>query len=47
MFLENHILVQAFLLIESIVSFHIETSYLICCANQVTGFYMEFNNGLK
>ena len=25
------------------VSFHKETSHLICCANQMTGFYMECN----
>ena len=29
------------------VAFHIETSHLICTANQVTGFYMEYNTGLK
>ena len=26
-------------------AFHIETSHLICNANQMTGFYMECNNG--
>ena len=29
------------------VAFHIETSHLICIANQMTGFYMECNTGLK
>ena len=29
------------------VAFHIETSHLIYHANQVTGFYMECNTGLK
>ena len=29
------------------VAFHIETSHLICCANQMTGFYMKRNTGLK
>ena len=28
-------------------AFHIETSRLICTANQVTGFYMKCNTGLK
>ena len=27
------------------VTFHIETSYLVCTANQMTGFYMECNTG--
>ena len=29
------------------VAFHIETSHLICCANQMNGFYMECDNRLK
>ena len=29
------------------VSYHIETSYLICAENQMTGFYMKYNTGLK
>ena len=29
------------------VAFHIETSHLICIANQMTGFYMKCNTGLK
>ena len=29
------------------VAFHIETSHLICIANQMTGFYMECITGLK
>ena len=29
------------------VAFYIETSYLICTANQMTGFYMKRNTGLK
>ena len=29
------------------VAFHLETSHLTCIANQMTGFYMEFNTGLK
>ena len=28
---------------QSSVVFHIETSHLICPANQITGFYMEYN----
>ena len=28
-------------------SFHIETSYLVCSANQMTGFYMKRNTRLK
>ena len=28
-------------------AFHIETNLLICKANQMTGFYMECNTGLK
>ena len=29
------------------VAFHIETSHLICRANQMTGFYIKCNTGLK
>ena len=29
------------------VAFHIETSHLICTANQMTGFYLECKTGLK
>ena len=29
------------------VVFHIETSHLICTANQITGFYVKCNPGLK
>ena len=29
------------------VTFHIETSHLICIANQMTGVYMKYNTGLK
>ena len=29
------------------VAFHLEISHLICTANQVTGFYMKCNTGLK
>ena len=29
------------------VAFHIETSHLVCSANQMTGFYIKCNNGLK
>ena len=32
---------------QSSVAFHIETSHLIYTANQVTGFYMKCNSGLK
>ena len=32
---------------QPIVAFHKETSHLICSANQMTGFYMECNTGLK
>ena len=28
-------------------TFHIETSHLIYATNQMTGFYMKCNNGLK
>ena len=31
---------------QPIVAFHIETSHLICIANQMTGFYMKYNTGL-
>ena len=29
------------------IAFHIETSHLFCRANQVTGFYIKHNTGLK
>ena len=29
------------------VAFHIETSYFICYAKQMTGFYLKYNTGLK
>ena len=29
------------------IAFHIETSHLICSANQMTGFYMKCNTELK
>ena len=29
------------------VAFHVETSHLICISNQITGFYMKCNAGLK
>ena len=29
------------------VTFHIETNHLIYGENQLTGFYMEYNTGLK
>ena len=29
------------------ILFHIGISHLFCAANQVTGFYIKFNNGLK
>ena len=29
------------------IAFHIETSHLICKANQMTGFYMKYKTGLK
>ena len=29
------------------VAFYVQTSHLICTANQMTGFYMECNTGLK
>ena len=32
---------------QSSIAFYTETSYLICCANQMTGFYMKCYNWLK
>ena len=32
---------------QSSVEFHIETSHLICIANEMIAFYMECNTGLK
>ena len=32
---------------QPIVSFHIETSHLICSAKQMTDFYMKCNTGLE
>ena len=32
---------------QSIVEFHIDSSHLICTANQMTGFYMKQNIGLN
>ena len=29
------------------VAFHIGTSHLICSVNQISGFYMKYNTGLK
>ena len=29
------------------VAFHIETNQLICKTNQLTGFYMKYNTGLR
>ena len=29
------------------ITFYIETSHLICFANQVTGFYVKSNTGMK
>ena len=29
------------------VSFHMETIHLICSGNQMTGFYIKYNDGLK
>ena len=29
------------------VAFHMETNHLICIANQITGFFMERNGGMK
>ena len=34
-------------LFQSSVAFHVETSHLICTANQINGFYIKCNNGLK
>ena len=31
----------------SSVAFHIKSSHLICTGNQMTGFYMKGNTGLK
>ena len=28
------------------VAFHIEIGHLICCANQMTDYYMKYNTGL-
>ena len=36
-----------FYLFQSSAAFHIEPSHLICSANQMTGFYMKCNTGLK
>ena len=33
--------------ISTSVAFYVETRYFICSANQVTGFYMKCNTGLK
>ena len=32
---------------QSSVVFHIDPSHLICIANQMAGFYMKYNTGLK
>ena len=32
---------------QSSAAFHTETSQLICSANQMTGFNMKYNTGLK
>ena len=29
------------------IHIHMETSHLICTADQMTGFYMKYNNGLN
>ena len=34
-------------LFRSSAAFYIETSHLICTANQITGFYIKYNTGLK
>ena len=34
-------------LFQPIVAFYLEVSHLICCVNQVSGFYMKCNTGLK
>ena len=39
--------VYEFNLFQPSVAFYIETSHLIYIANQMTGFYMECNTGLK
>ena len=45
---ENKMLVQNVLThFSPSVAFHIETSHLICTANQMTGLYMKCNTGLK
>ena len=39
-----------YILIKSLLSPHIETSQLVCCVNQLTGFYMRATlafNGLQ
>ena len=33
--------------LQASVAFHIEPSHLICTANQMTGFYMKYDTGLK
>ena len=38
---------KGLILFQPNVAFHIETSHLICSANQITGFYMKCNTGLK
>ena len=32
---------------QPIMIFHVETSHLFCPANEMTGFYMEYNTWLK
>ena len=32
---------------QSSAAFHIGTSHLICTGNQITGFFMKYNTGLK
>ena len=39
--------IQLINLFQSTVTFYIETSHLICIANQMTGFYMKCNTGMK
>ena len=39
--------IQRIIPLQSSVAFHIETSHLICSANQMTGFYMKFDTGVK
>ena len=34
-------------LFRPIAAFYIETSHLICTANQITGFHIKCNTGLK